>query len=622
MNEAFHVPRNDSIKSTVSTPHNTVRPTRFRAGALPRTTNNSPSSSSTPIPRVYDPGESDRIKLAMVRLDVTDFPFRYHGSSSVHHVSIAIDGVRGFKDVEFLTRVKASMRREFWVPPIWDVTSTAHVEIRPSVTWPHLALERQLVEAYFDRIDHHLPLLDPITFRARLSGGLAMSDRRFSAVCWLVFANAARFIDETTTQYCGDTRSSGWAYFLSAKEAMADADRNRPTWLPETPDDVSLQVAVLTCTWLHGTVSPHIAWLLAGSALRASQELGLHIRAHSISSSSSSTEQHVVAARRAFWCLYHLDISHCASSGRRPVFSEGGFDFDPPLVLYGDAASSAFVQMLLLDRILSRTLDKLYSAELGSIDDVEALLKAADHWLFALPSFLRLPSEHLIGGPSIGAVHSFNIDNASLAIHYHYVRLLIRRPLLPRHCKPPLEQDEALSCSLEDCFAIADILYGLLQRDAAKVAITSKLMYPIWTVFVILHLSLEFGHYSGTVPSSSSASISEHRHTAEHKEIVTRMDVCVTAFSEIERRWAYAGKLSDWVSESMRSLCERFGDAFPSELHTKWSKSAPPLIEAMVGAGGTQYQTSGDHAFGGPFDNSAVDYDLIFEQLFGVTPWS
>ena len=381
------------------------------------------SSRATPIAPILDPGESDRIRLAMTRLDVTDFPFRYHGSSSLHHVYLAIDEIRGFKDAEFLTRVKASMRREFWVSPAWDVTSSAPLDIRPFTTWPEPTLERRLVDAYFARLDLHLPLLDADTFRRKLSAGSAIRDLRFSAVCWLVFANASRLINEPATQYCGDPRSSGWAYFLAAKEAMADADRSRPHWLPEMPDEISLQVAVLTCTWLHGTVSPHLSWLIAGAALRASQELGLHVRDHSATattslSSSTPGDAHVVALKRAFWCLYHLDIVHCASGGRRPVFREGDFDFDPPLVLFSDKASSAFAHKLLLDRVLAQALDKVYGVRPGSMDDIETLLAATDHWLFALPSFLQLSTGNASVLPGIETDPS-----TPTTPHYSYITI-------------------------------------------------------------------------------------------------------------------------------------------------------------------------------------------------------
>jgi hypothetical protein len=552
----------------------------------------------------------------MTRLEVVDFPFRYHGSSSLHHVSVAIDGVRGYRDTDFLSRVKSSMRRGFWMPPIWDVTSATPIDIQPLVMWPHPALEDLLVNAYF-KCDTHIPLLDQDTFRGKLSGGLAIRDRRFSAVCWLVFANAARFLDESTTQYSGDPRSSGWAYFLAAKEAMAEVHRIRPAWLPETPDDVSLQVTVLTCTWLHGTVSPHVVWLLAGSALRASQELGLHIRDHPSSPLSKSAEQYAIATRRAFWCLYHLDINHCASSGRRPVFSEGDFDFDPPLELYGSVTSSAFVQKLLLDRILGQALDKLYGVQPGRITDVEALLSGTDHWLFALPTFLRLPSEESIGAQGTSD-RSVDVSNASLAIHYHYVRLLIRRPLLPRHRKPPPEQEEALALSLMDCHAIADVLDGLLHWHCSgtHVPFTSEHLYPIWTTFAILHLGLEFRHDPAAVPESSD---SLRDQIAERENIVTRMNTCVIAMSEIERRWHYAGKLTDWVSEHMRSLCERFADAFRPDLYSKWSKSSQQLCETEMSHGhiAQMYQTSGSEGVDGA-DASTVDFDRVFEQLFGV----
>jgi hypothetical protein len=203
------------------------------------------------------------------------------------------------------------------------------------------------------------------------------------------------------------------------------------------------------------------------------------------------------------------------------------------------------------------------------------------------------------------------------------VRLLIRRPLLPRHRKPPPEQEEALSLSLMDCFAIADVLDGVLHWHSSgpQVPITSEHLYPIWTTFAILHLGLEFRHDSAAVPATSGdLSDSLRDQIAERENIVTRMNTCVIALSEIERRWHYAGKLTDWVSEHMRSLCERFADAFRPELYTKWKTSSQQLCETEMGHGHIAQlsQSIGSEGVNDFTDAGAVDFDRVFEQLFGV----
>ena len=536
-----------------------------------------PTSSEDHITPSNDPGVSERIKLAMNRLEVTDFPFRYHGSSSQHHVYLAIDEIRGARDVEFLSHVKSSMRPRFWSHPPWDVTAPF---AQNRATWPDPSLENQLVDSYFNRIDTHLPLLDELAFRAQLASGLHARDCSFAAVCWLVFANAARFVDHPDVLCYKDPCSAGAAHFLAAQalyQTKADI------WT-EIPDTTSLQITVLKCTWLHGTASPHLAWLLAGSQLRASQELGIHVRV------SHEESSEMLAAKRAFWCLYHLDMLHCVSSGRRPVLREGEFDYDLPLVFQADARTSAFAQKLVLDRIIGQTLDKLYGVHAGTTEDVKKLLAMTDAWKFALPSFLQVAP----GPPITHTADSLSLHNASLAIHFHYVRILINRPLLPRTSRATDNSEQALDRVLEDSCAISDIVDRLSEMDCC---LSSDLMYPIWCTFGILQLAVVYAFET------------EGSRHLQSTRWIRHMDSCNTALGRIERRWRYAGKLADWTSETMRSLAKRYRAAFTPDMLEKWTVTA---------TGSTVWNT-GDVA-GLEVPSDVLDYDQIFAELFGRAP--
>ena len=70
----------------------------------------------------------------------------------------------------------------------------------------------------------------------------------------------------------------------------------------------------------------------------------------------------------------------------------------------------------------------------------------------------------------------------------------------------------------------------------------------------------------------------------------------------------------------MRSLFERFADAFRADLYKKWNMSSMQLAETEMGHGDTAqlYPPLRSEGIDGLADACSVDFDLIFEQLFGV----
>lgn len=549
------------------------------------------SSSKSPVtlsyPLVEGPEVHNGIKKAMAELEVADFPLRYHGSSSLHHVYHAIESITGDRDAHFMGRLRRSSRREFWSVPNWltDHTSNGHL-----AEWPHSVLERQLVDAYFDRTDIHPPLLDSTLFRQQLASGLALEDARFADVCWLVFALGARIYPsrevcwvDPSTGIC-DGRSAGWKYYSNVQKPTLS--------LLDMPDHYTLQVASLTTSWLYAYSSPHQPWLVAGTALRASQELGLHI--------AGAMSKHVTdyrAAKRAFWCLYHQDVQHSTAAGRRPIFREGDFDFD--ISIQGDESESIFNQMLLLDRIIAQALGTIYSVNAGSRQGglyatIRQSSQAIDRWEDSLPSAFRY---------GYNEQSRFALNIAAMYVQSRFARILVWRPLLPTSRLPLPTSLEAMDHCLQAALDISQAIRRHL-RDPRKPAIGPDSMTPIWTAQAILqmYLALQYDHQ----PESDSQQV---------HQLVEGMKVCVDGMRAIEEVWRYAGKLTDFMSETMRSLYNRYPHAVPSR--TAGEISEQPGIDIITDQARGVPLGHGDDMM---FAND--EFDAVFAEVFGFVPSS
>lgn len=522
-------------------------------------------------------------------LEVADFPLRYHGSSSLNHIYVAVDGISGERDHQFMPRLRRSLRRDFWSIPPWECNA---FDIGPKVScipWPEPRLEQQLVGAYFDNTHVHPPVLDQIVFRQDLRAGLYRRDVRFADVCWLVFALGARLVSPTISPHSTGfvhKLSAGWDYFANVRKVA-------PT-LPDIPDHYTLQIASLTTTWLSASSSPHRPWLVCGTALRASQELGLHI--------ANAMSHHVAeyqASKRAFWCLYHMDIQHCVAAGRRPVFREGDFDFDIPIG--GDESSVIFHQSLLVDRITAQALTTLYGVEptfrKGNIyDTVRQSSLALDHWEQALPSVLRFGTNYAQSG--------LYLDIASLHVQSRQTRILIWRPLLPSTRTPNAISLEALDQCVQASLDICETIKHLLTIDQ-RPSISPDCMNAIWTAQAILQLFLVLKY-----PEMEDNPIESDRLTGS-------MEVCVQGMKAIEEIWRYAGKLTDFMMESMRSLYGRY----PRAASTRSAVlSDATLVDSndMFGHVQTGANTTDDQASGVGFNDE--DFDAIFAEVFGFVP--
>lgn len=115
---------------------------------------------------------------------------------------------------KFAVNISQSRRAAYWAIPMWEaVVSETKTEPLDLSRWPEPDLAQQLIDAYFATDNLILPLLNRVMLQKAYDTGVWKSNHRFAKVCLLVFANAAKSVDDPRVYwYSGDPRNEREAY--------------------------------------------------------------------------------------------------------------------------------------------------------------------------------------------------------------------------------------------------------------------------------------------------------------------------------------------------------------------------------------------------------------------------
>lgn len=113
-----------------------------------------------------------------------DMPWKYHGRSSLYHLFLHFNKMRDEAGVSggfcLITRLRHTSRQDRWTAPPWESScfemGAQWIDLS---MWPDDQLAIQLIEAYFDRWDIHLPVLRQSTFLVDYHSGRYRSDHHF-----------------------------------------------------------------------------------------------------------------------------------------------------------------------------------------------------------------------------------------------------------------------------------------------------------------------------------------------------------------------------------------------------------------------------------------------------------
>lgn len=554
------------------------------------------------------------IATSMSQLDIRDSHWRWHGRASGAFL------MRQFEDLKSATGNTSSIiqdinnhkRQQFWHVPEWELV-IANEGLRPLdySIWPEKGLDQRLIDAYFDNVNLHLPLLNRKFFQRQYDSGMWRNNPGFSRVCLLVFANGSRFVDDPrvywpanlsmteegserlATDKDGTLRySAGWKYLRS----LLRMGRS----IMQGPNLYEFQTQVLICQFLQGSAVPHLMWILSGFGLRSAQELGIHVRATLLH--ADPTERALY--NRAFWCLYHIDRYNCAAIGRSVAIQDSDFNADYPIEVddeYWDTGDTerdfkqpegkislitSFVQTLKLDHIMGAILQNVYA--INKLPEQRADIAAQRAIVVELDSALNswadnVPHE-LRWDPSRSDYQLFR-QSAVLYIYYYYCQILIHRPFIPG----PRNQHAADLPSLAVCVnaarSICNITYATLKRGRQEGclpgrALNVSFMLPTWIAAIILVINI----YSG------------RQTAAEREKALIDIGRCVSASKELELIWRQSGKYTDFLLQLAREGGMPNADKVPM-VEKRLRENNPQLSERSRRPESVQGSTAGtpDH---------------------------
>jgi hypothetical protein len=110
--------------------------------------------------------------------------------------------------------ISQNRRATYWAVPTWEaIVSEVKTEPLDRSRWPDPDLAQSLIDAYFATDNLILPLLNRKIFQRDFDRGVWRTKDAFAKVCLMIFANAAKSVDDPRCYwYSGDLRSESEAY--------------------------------------------------------------------------------------------------------------------------------------------------------------------------------------------------------------------------------------------------------------------------------------------------------------------------------------------------------------------------------------------------------------------------
>ncbi|KAF8922155.1 fungal-specific transcription factor domain-containing protein [Mucidula mucida] len=211
--------------------------------------------------------------------------------------------------------------------------------------FPSADVADRLVAVYFERIHHTFPILNQKAFLKRYTevmrgvhSGTPSNDHAFLSSLFAVLACAQSLsvgrpsspTDETRWKWTVPTEYAGLEFYERSMILF---------WMGSrfiSIENVQCLALLAICCAGWNTLSH--SWLLAGQAIRAAQDLGLHRSPRRLSLNSVEKEQR----RRIWWCVYGLDRVLSISLGRPGGTDDDDSDVEFPVEVDDEDLESYF----------------------------------------------------------------------------------------------------------------------------------------------------------------------------------------------------------------------------------------------------------------------------------------
>ncbi|WVQ70573.1 hypothetical protein IAR50_000092 [Cryptococcus sp. DSM 104548] len=552
--------------------------------------------------------------LSVMRLGGVQW--RHHGKTSGAHLLCHYQELRGHADghADFFESLGRHRTEPVWRIPEWE-SSVSEAGLYPLdySDWPGEGLDQQLISAYFDHVNVNLPLLNRPLFQRQYDTGLWKTHQRFGKVCLLLFACGALFFKTPATLWPSPpshgqdsiwlSYSSGWKYLMMALNLGENSVR--------MPDLYQLQSQSLICYFMQAGSLPHFAAAGAGSALRYTQELGIHLKQVVEKLDTVTRELY----KRAFWCLYHTDRHSCATLGRSVAMADIDFDISFPEAVddeywplegcgavkqpEGKVVSrvSAFIEMLKLDQILGKVLVQLYPARKDASGAANRrataveLDQAMNEWAENVPRVLRWDPDR--------SNYTLLQQTSCIWVYHSYIKILLYRNLIPpRPNFATINQISSLSECVAAALSISRIASAVLHRGTLEGCQPGKsldifLLNPIWLAATTLLVSIYTVDHTAT----------------EKQRAVNGIKMCLEATRDLGATWKLAAKTCDFLEQYLREI----GDH--DEGNDSQGKTSGDAVAAYAGSEGADSSSSSEERSRMGLFNSWLRMNMFEAQM-------
>ncbi|KAF8149482.1 fungal-specific transcription factor domain-containing protein [Crassisporium funariophilum] len=497
------------------------------------------------LPRNDDAFPSEMLTLQLNRLNLNPQQNRFFGKSRYFLGALSYsrqsthDSLKQKSSGYQLIQTALDIKQEYTGDTPW-VTSNPELEQEvPTYRYPDDDLIPSLIDAYFDQINHFLPLLHRPTFKKSVAEGMHLSDPMFGATLLLVCAHGSRYSEDprVLADRSMSPRSAGWRWFEQVKVLRKTLFKRSTLY--------ELQMHALHVLFAQSSETPQGIWAQIGLALRLAQEVGAHRQRRTAGTLPTAEDE---LWKRAFWVVLSLDRHVSSFSGRPCGLQDEDFDLDLPLECddeywelgfkqpSGKPSSITFFNCYLrLMDILAYAMRLIYSikrpnGKFGKVMQrseqqvIAELDSAMNNWMDSVPIHLRW-NPHCSND-------LFLKQSAALHATYYHLQIFIHRPFIPSPRNPTPASFPSLAICTNAARSCCHVLESFSRLSALPLA---GLQVTAFTAAVILLLNIWSGKRSGYAPNPR-----------REMEDVQR---CMEVLKVSERRWASAGRYWDILTE-------------------------------------------------------------------------
>ncbi|TRM70017.1 fungal-specific transcription factor domain-containing protein [Schizophyllum amplum] len=490
-----------------------------------------PDSHEVPISdEIIDGANGLSDKLWQLALDSGEG--RYFGNgSNVRFIRNALDLRAEYSGAVNKSSGSATKRRqEFWTMRPWELESCP---TQPPLDFPEHNFLLELVDVYFSEQEKFFPIMHRPTVDRDLAARRYRKDYAYGNLVLVMCAIAARHSDDHRVfadRRPNSENSAGWQWW-------SQVQLHRRSY-HTAPSLSELQACALAVIYAYGTSTAEDTWNALSLGIRLAQEVGAHRKR----ATGNAIEDELY--KRVFWAFVVEDMQISAFMGRPRATTCDDIDLDPVLEVEdeywhdptsqpaGHVGRGAFYnQHIRIMHILGVVQKTIYSVKKPRLRAnmsrrdwemrvVTCVDSALNNWLNNLPNHMRWDPDQ--------PVAEYRDQAAILYTAMYLTQIQVHRPFIPS------VSDSQSFPSLAICANAARACLRLIEQHSKGGFIPyPHVMMSIFSSCIILILYVWRRQQMG--------------YTAEGERDVTSVFAGLRVMATYEKRWQFAGRLSDVI---------------------------------------------------------------------------